>query len=170
MRNDGTYPRDHCLRPRRYATIFSVLYRTHLRWPGRDQKNRRDLLEFFPLVCIGVTTVSAHRVFISVQQPVYLRDFGHMHCRTVNVDDKARLVLHATVRLHPERPLIARRRLMQLRITLTAAVRRRTRRSNPRRIAARPAAQAQSLAGKMGDGLGKSLRSQLVGFEPTAKI
>ena len=65
-----------------------------------------------------------------MQQPVCLRDIGHMRCRTVNVVDKARRVVHATVRLRPERPLMTRRRLLQLRIALTAAGRRRTRRNN----------------------------------------
>ena len=155
MRNVGSQPSDHRLPSRRHATLFPVRDRTHLRWPGRDQKNRRDLLEFFPFVLPGITAVSAHRVFFSVKQPLYLRDIGPVGCRIMDVVDQARCVIHATVRRHPDIPLIALRCLMHLRSALTAAVRRRTRRSNPRRIDDRSAAQAQSLAGKMGINLGK---------------
>ena len=55
---------------------------------------------------------------------------------------------------------------MPLAIALIAAVFCRTQ----RRITARPAAQAQSPAGKMGVGLERSLRCELITFQPTAKI
>ena len=83
MRNDGSQPRDQRLPPRRYTALFSVLDHTHLRGPGRDQKTRLDLLDFFPFVCTGITAVSTHRVFFSMQQPVYLRDIGPVGCRRV---------------------------------------------------------------------------------------
>ena len=131
------------------------LDRTQLRWPGRDQKTGCDFLEFFSFIRPGIATVSTHYVFLSMQQPVYLRDIGHVRCCTVNVVDKARCVIHANVRLHPDIPLIALLRLMHLLIALTAAVFCRTRCSNQCCIDDGPAVQAQSLAGKMGVDLGK---------------
>ena len=54
MRNEGAQPRDHCLPPHRYATILSVLDRSHQRWPSRDQKKTdRDFLGFFPSIRPG---------------------------------------------------------------------------------------------------------------------
>lgn len=78
----------------------------------------------------GVSRVSRHIGFGTVQQLVDLVDIGHVGRRSYQAVHQSRRCVDANVAIHPEVPLIAFLGLMHLRIALIFSVLHRGRRGN----------------------------------------
>ncbi|KGR50618.1 hypothetical protein NX07_15885, partial [Xanthomonas vasicola] len=76
----------------------------------------------FAFVCTGVAAVAEHAVFFAMQQRVHHRDIGDIGRCAMDVVHQPGKLIHADVRLHSERPLIALLGLMHLRVTRVIGV------------------------------------------------
>jgi len=127
------------------------------------------LLDLFALFNAPITRVNKDHFFLTVQQGICLRDVVRVGCCGCDRVHKARMNVHANVRLHAKVPLVALFGLMHIGVSLALVVLGRSGRSDQRGVHHGARLEHQTAINQLGVDGGQDLLAQPVYFEHVAK-